>query len=53
MAIIVDQGSGGEGYEQLPPGNYQATCYKIVDVGTNMEEYMGEVSKKNEHLFIF
>ena len=53
MAISVDQGSGGEGYEQLPPGNYQATCYKIVDVGTNMEEYMGEVSKKTSIYLFF
>jgi hypothetical protein len=52
MTIMVDQGGGGDSFEQLSPGNYQATCYKIVDVGTSMEEFKGEVNKRTS-LYLF
>lgn len=44
--------SGGADFEQVPPGNYDAACFKLVDGGTTMNEYKGEV-KKQHSVFIW
>jgi len=41
MAFIVKE-SGGN-FESTPPGMHLARCYRIVDLGTQKSEYMGQV----------
>jgi hypothetical protein len=53
MALTASAGSGGEStFETVPPGSYEAICYRLVDAGTAEEEYKGEVSKKHK-IYIF
>ncbi len=40
MSFIVE--SGGS-FERCPPGLHLARCYRIIDVGTQKSEYMGQV----------
>ena len=51
MGIMANEGGGGE-FEQVPQGTHNAVCYKIVDAGTSLNEYQGEV-KKQHSIFIF
>ena len=53
MALTTSIGSGGESsFESVPPGSYEAVCYRLVDAGTAEEDYKGEISKKHK-LYIF
>jgi len=49
---VLASDSGGADFEQVPPGNYDAICYKLVDGGTTMNEFKGEV-KKQHSVFIW
>ena len=40
MSFIVE---GGGNFERCPSGAHLARCYRIVDVGTQKSEYMGQV----------
>jgi hypothetical protein len=40
MSFIVE---GGGSFERCPSGVHLARCYRIVDVGTQKSEYMGQV----------
>ena len=51
MAILASD-SGGSEYEQTPQGEHSAICYKIVDAGTQLTDFKGEISKKHK-LYIF
>lgn len=51
MGIIASGGGGGD-FEQVPVGTHNAICYKLVDAGTTMNEYQGEVNKRH-NVFIF
>jgi len=51
MGIIATD-SGGSDFEQVPTGTHNAICYKLVDAGTSLNEYQGEISKKH-NVFIF
>jgi hypothetical protein len=53
MGIFANEGSGSTEFEQLPPGSWNATCYKIVDLGTSMVEYKGDVNKRHEMSLFF
>jgi len=53
MALTASAGSGGESsFETVPPGSYEAICYRLVDAGTAEEDYKGEISKKHK-IYIF
>ena len=53
MALTASAGSGGESsFESVPPGSYEAVCYRLVDAGTAEEDYKGEISKKHK-IYIF
>jgi len=39
MSLIVE--SGGD-FEKCPPGMHLARCYRIIDLGTQKSEYMGQ-----------
>ena len=51
MGIIATD-AGGSDFEQVPTGTHNAICYKLVDAGTTLNEYQGEVSKRH-NVFIF
>ena len=51
MAIIAS-GGGGSDFEQVPTGTHNAICYKLVDAGTSLNDFQGEISKKH-NVFIF
>lgn len=51
MALLVSEGGGGD-FEQVPTGTHNAICYKLVDAGTTLNEYQGEVNKRH-NVFIF
>jgi len=53
MALTASAGSGGEStFESVPPGSYEAICYRLVDAGTAEETYKDEISKKHK-IYIF
>jgi hypothetical protein len=41
MSFIVEDTGGN--FERCPPGMHLARCYRIVDLGTQKSEYMGEI----------
>jgi len=41
MSFIVEDKGGN--FERCPPGMHLGRCYRIVDLGTQKSEYMGEV----------
>ena len=40
MSFFVE--SGNREFAPVPPGNHLARCYRIIDLGTQQAEYMGE-----------
>lgn len=42
MALIVSD-TGGSDFKRVPPGVHIGRCYRIIDLGTQEEEYQGEV----------
>ena len=40
----------GDNFERIPPGNYVARCYRIVDTGTQKIEFQGQESFKQKIL---
>jgi hypothetical protein len=42
-SFIVENNSDGGDFKPVPPGLHLARCYRIVDLGTQQTEYMGEV----------
>ena len=50
MALTISD-TGGGSFEQAPQGNHNATCYRLVDVGTPNETFEGE-TKKRHSIFI-
>lgn len=49
MAFYVESTSGS--YERCPPGMHLARCYRIVDLGTQKSEYMGQSKFQHEISF--
>jgi len=46
MGLIAEDKGGS--FERCPPGAHLARCYRIVDVGTQKSEYLGEVKYLNK-----
>ena len=44
---IVAADTGSSDYQQVPQGTHNAICYKIVDAGTTMNEFQGELKKQH------
>jgi hypothetical protein len=42
MSFIVEDTGGGTDFLPVPPGSHLARCYRIIDLGTQRSEYMGE-----------
>jgi len=51
MALTISD-SGGGTFEQAPQGMHNATCFRLVDVGTHDETYEGD-TKKRHSIFIY
>ena len=51
MALTISD-SGGGTFEQAPKGMHNATCFRLVDVGTHDETYEGD-TKKRHSIFIY
>ena len=45
--------SGGGEYENLEPGRYKATCYKLIDAGTREESYQDGPLRKRHVVYIY
>ena len=43
MALIARESGGGGTFTPVPPGMYLARCYRIVDLGTQKSEYLGQI----------
>ena len=52
MGIFANATRNSTEFEQVPVGSWNATCYKIVDVGTSMNEFNGE-TKPRHGVFLF
>ena len=46
MSFIVEDKGGS--FENVPTGSHLARCYRIVDLGTQKNEYMGEVTTQRK-----
>lgn len=46
MSFIVEDTGGN--FERCPPGMHLARCYRIVDLGTQKSEYMGQVKYQHK-----
>jgi hypothetical protein len=46
MSFIVEDKGGS--FERCPPGMHLARCYRVIDVGSQKSEYMGEVKIKHQ-----
>jgi hypothetical protein len=53
MSLTVSANSGGSTFIQVPPGMHLAMCYRIIDLGTQKTEYMGQVKHQPKVLFQF
>jgi hypothetical protein len=47
MSITAKQGAAYE-RELIPAGNHIARCYKMIEIGTVPEEYLGQVKKQHK-----
>ena len=47
MSFIVENTSTGD-FKPVPPGLHLARCYRIVDLGTQTTEYMGETKHQRK-----
>lgn len=52
MSLIAKATEGG-GYQPVPAGMHLARCYKIVDLGSQKTEYMGQVKIQHKIMLQF
>lgn len=45
---MIAKDSGGGSFEQAPVGTHVARCYKLIDIGTTMQEFQGEAKKRHQ-----
>jgi len=53
MSLTVSASSGGSSFIQVPPGMHLAMCYRIIDLGTQQTEYMGQTKHQPKVMFQF
>jgi hypothetical protein len=53
MGIVATTNDGNGGYAQVPAGVHKARCVKIIDLGTQRQEFSGEVSWKRQVMLIW
>ncbi|HZF98294.1 MAG TPA: hypothetical protein VEY92_08640 [Pseudoxanthomonas sp.] len=47
---MIAKDSGGGSFEQAPVGTHAARCYKLIDLGTTLQEFQGEAKKRHQVL---
>lgn len=45
---MIAKDSGGGSFEQAPVGTHVARCYKLIDIGTTLQEFQGEAKKRHQ-----
>ena len=45
---MIVKDSGGGNFEQAPAGTHVARCYKLIDIGTTLQEFQGEQKKRHQ-----
>lgn len=45
---MIVKDSGGGSFEQAPTGTHVARCYKLIDIGTTLQEFQGEQKKRHQ-----
>jgi len=53
MGLIARSSESNTSYTQVPVGIYKAVCIKVIDLGTQRQEYNGDVSWKRQVLIIW
>jgi hypothetical protein len=53
MSLTVSASSGGSNFIQVPPGMHLAMCYRIIDLGTQQTEYLGQIKHQPKVMFQF
>lgn len=48
MSFIVENTSTGGDFKPVPAGLHLARCYRIIDLGTQQSEYMGEIKHQRK-----
>ena len=48
--MFIQKSSGGTDYAPAPAGTHLGVCYRVLDLGTQRIEYMGEVKKQRKLL---
>ena len=52
MSIIAKDKSGTD-YPQVPTGVHKARCVRVIDLGTQRQDYQGDISWKRQVLLIW
>ena len=53
MGIMATTTDGSMAYPQVPAGVHKSRCVKIIDLGTQRQEFSGEVSWKRQVMLIW
>ena len=53
MSIVAPTNDGGMAYPQVSSGVHKARCIRVIDLGTQRQEYSGEVSWKRQVMLIW
>ena len=53
MSIVATTNDSNMGYPQVSTGVHKARCVRVVDLGTQRQEYTGEVSWKRQVMLIW
>jgi|TARA_R100000315_G_C5216892_1_gene129700 hypothetical protein len=53
MGIVATASEGNTSYPQIPVGMHNARCVRVIDLGTQKQEFSGEVSYKRQVLIIW
>ena len=53
MGLIAKESGGGGTFTPVPPGMYLARCYRIVDLGTQKSEHLGQVKNLKKFMLQF
>lgn len=53
MSLVAKSTEGSSTFKPVPPGMHLARCYRIVDLGTQKTEYMGNVKQLHKVMFQF
>ena len=53
MSIVATTNDGGMAYPQVSTGVHKARCVRVVDLGTQRQEYTGDVSWKRQVMLIW